>query len=355
MVQSRQYLRLAQANHFEDAHTILRDEMFPIVDEVKKAANILNQTEKAALAITDKEAQASIKHNRWLAYMLIGSNLLVVAAVLILVVRVTASFCVAVKEMKAGSTRVAEAAGQVSAASQSLAKDASEQAASIEETSASSEEIGVMALRNGESSRTAADLVAQSLRRFVETDHALNEMLHAMGEVSSQSSKISKIIKVIDEIAFQTNILALNAAVEAARAGEAGSGFAVVADEVRNLAQRSAQAAKDTSCLIEETISKSNDGRAKVNQVVAAIRAITNESSKVKGMMDDVSRGSQEQQRGISQIASAIIQMDQLTQRTASNAEENAATAEELNAQSEALRSIVDRLDCTLNATEQTR
>ena len=355
LAQSRQYLRLAQANHFEDAHTILREKMFPIVDEVKKAANILNQTEKAALAITDKEAQASIKHNRWLASMLIGLNLLVVAAVLILVVRVTASFCVAVKEMKAGSTRVAEAAGQVSAASQSLAKDASEQAASIEETSASSEEIGVMALRNGESSRTAADLVAQSLLRFVETDHALDEMLHAMGEVSSQSSKISKIIKVIDEIAFQTNILALNAAVEAARAGDAGLGFAVVADEVRNLAQRSAQAAKDTSCLIEETISKSNDGRVKVNQVVAAIRAITVESSKVKGMMDDVSRGSQEQQRGISQIASAIIQMDQLTQRTASNAEENAATAEELNAQSEALRSIVDRLDCALSASERTR
>lgn len=352
---SRQYLSLAQADHFQDAYAILRDEMFPIVDEVDKAANTLNRTEKAALAISDKEAQASIKHNRWLAFFLIGLNLLVVASVLVLVVRVTTSFCDAVKEMKAGSTQVEQAAGQVSAASQSLAKDASEQAASIEETSASSEEIGAMALRNGESSRTAADLVAQSLLRFVETDHALEEMLQAMDEVSSQSSKISKIIKVIDEIAFQTNILALNAAVEAARAGDAGLGFAVVAGEVRTLAQRSAQAAKDTSLLIEETITKSNDGRAKVNQVAAVIRAITEESSKVKGMVDEVNRGSQEQQRGIQQIASAIVQMDQVTQRTAANAEENAATAEELNAQSGALRSVVDRLDSMLNATEPTR
>src|SRR5579862_6160682 len=130
-------------------------------------------------------------------------------------------------------------------------------------------------------------------------------MVVAMGEINTQSGKISKIIKVIDENAFQTNILTLNAAVEAARAGEAGMGFAVVADEVRNLAQRCAQAAKDTAELIEESIAKSNGGQATVDQVATAIRSITVESAKVKTLVDEVNLGSQEQARGIEQISKA--------------------------------------------------
>ena len=140
-----------------------------------------------------------------------------------------------------------------------------------------------------------------------------------MGDIKASSDKVAKIIKVIDEIAFQTNILALNAAVEAARAGEAGMGFAVVADEVRNLAQRCAQAAKDTAALIEESIVKSNDGKTKVDQVAVAIRAITEESAKVKTLVDEVSLGSQEQTRGIEQVAKALTQMEQVTQQSAAN------------------------------------
>jgi methyl-accepting chemotaxis protein len=149
---------------------------------------------------------------------------------------------------------------------------------------------------------------------------------------------------VIDEIAFQTNILALNAAVEAARAGEAGAGFAVVADEVRNLAQRCAQAARDTASMIDESISKSKDGRAKVEHVATAIGVMTGDGAKVKALVDDVSHGSQEQKRGIEQVAQAIIQMTRVTQSTAACAEESAAAAEELKAQSQSLKDIVGRL-----------
>ena len=180
-----------------------------------------------------------------------------------------------VRELSEGAAQVASAAGQVSASSHSLAQGSSEQAASLQETSASSNEIHSMAQKNGENSRVVADLMTQSQLKFAQTNRSLDQSLMAMDEINTQSDKIAKIIKVIDEIAFQTNILALNAAVEAARAGEAGMGFAVVADEVRNLAQRCAQAAKDTAALIEESVVKSNNGRVKVDEVAAAIRAIT--------------------------------------------------------------------------------
>jgi len=201
-----------------------------------------------------------------------------------------------------------------------------------------------MARRNTENSRTTADIVTHSQEDFQRTNQSLNEMVDAMQDINSSSQKISKIIKVIDEIAFQTNILALNAAVEAARAGEAGMGFAVVADEVRSLAQRCAQAAKDTADLIEESINKSDGGRVKVDQVAVAIRAITAESSKIKVLVDEINLGSVEQSRGIDQISNAITQMEQVTQSSAASAEEGAAAAEELNAQAETMKDVVDRL-----------
>ena len=157
---------------------------------------------------------------------------------------------------------------------------------------------------------------------------------------------------MIDEIAFQTNILALNAAVEAARAGEAGMGFAVVADEVRNLAKRSAQAARDTAGLIEESIAKAADGRAKVDQVALAIQALAQDAGSLKTLVDEVNQASQEQSHGINQIGSAITQMDQVTQSTAASAQQNAATAEDLNAQSQELRALVGRLGAMVGGTE---
>jgi len=165
-----------------------------------------------------------------------------------------------------------------------------------------------------------------------------------MKEINGSSEKISRIIRVIDEIAFQTNILALNAAVEAARAGEAGMGFAVVADEVRNLAHRSAQAAKDTAALIEDSIARTSQGGRKLDDVADSIRQITACATRVKTLVDEIEAGSQDQSQGIEQIAASMQQMEQVTQRSAASAEESAAASDELAGQARSLNAIVGRL-----------
>ena len=201
-----------------------------------------------------------------------------------------------------------------------------------------------MTRKNSENAHSAATLMTEASTQVSAANQHLVQMVGSMQEINASSDKIARIIKVIDEIAFQTNILALNAAVEAARAGEAGMGFAVVADEVRNLAQRCAQAAKDTAGLIEESITKSNDGKGKLDLVAQAIRDITSSATQVKTLVDEVNLGSQEQARGIDQISKAISQMEQVTQKTAANAEESASASEQLNAQAAAMADVVNRL-----------
>lgn len=249
-----------------------------------------------------------------------------------------------VGDLTESSRHVASAASQVSTSSESLSKGATEQASSLEETSASAEEIRAMAASNRENAQSAAVLVSESQSRFEQTNEALDHMVRAMGAIDTQSGKIAKIIKVIDEIAFQTNVLALNAAVEAARAGEAGLGFAVVAEEVRNLAQRCSQAAAETTVLIEESIAKSRDGRSCVDDVVESIRAITSEVTRVRTLVDEVHQSSKEQAHGVEQISAAMGQMEKVTQRTAATAEESASASVELRGQSEALQTIVNEL-----------
>jgi methyl-accepting chemotaxis protein/methyl-accepting chemotaxis protein-1 (serine sensor receptor) len=169
-------------------------------------------------------------------------------------------------------------------------------------------------------------------------------MIVSMKEISGSSEKIAKIIKVIDEISFQTNILALNAAVEAARAGEAGMGFAVVADEVRRLAQRCAQAAKDTSTLIEESITTATEGSQKMERMATSIGSITESASRVKQLVDELNLSSSEQARGIEHIASALNQLEAVTQQAAASAEESASVSDSMSAQATTMNSIVNEL-----------
>lgn len=293
----------------------------------------------------DREAAADqVSTSRWIMLLLAALGAVVTVVALWIVRGASMTLRQSATELLEGSRQVAAAAGQVASASQSLAQGTSEQAATLEETSSSTTEITAITRRNAENTRSVSGLMTETARRVEDANHNLGEMVQSMKEINTSSEKISKIIRVIDEIAFQTNILALNAAVEAARAGEAGMGFAVVADEVRNLAHRSAQAAKDTADLIEESIAKSNEGNKKLQLVAGSIQQVTGSATQVKVLVDEVDVGSQEQSRGIEQIAAAVTQMETVTQRSAASAEESAAASEELAAQAQALQDIVERM-----------
>lgn len=279
----------------------------------------------------------------------------------------------AINHLSGAADETSSAATQVASASQSLAEGASEQAASLEETSSSMEEMTSMIARNAEvakltnkNAKEASAKAAQGvqamgqLRGQVDAVSAsAKEMEAAMNAIKQSSDSISKIIKTIDEIAFQTNILALNAAVEAARAGEAGAGFAVVADEVRSLARRAADAARETAGMIEDSMQRSEKG-VQVNQVVGknlgevlqraydveeVLSAIAGGVSEVNTAMDELESASSEQQDGIQQINTAVSQVNEVTQQNAANAEEAASASEQMNAQAVTLLEIVDTLN----------
>lgn len=249
-----------------------------------------------------------------------------------------------VDDLLKGADQVAAASEQLSESSQQLAEGSSENAASIEETSSTLSQTSSMVQQNTENTREAAILSIDTKKSAEKENEEMADMLSAMEDIKKSSSEISKIIKVIDDIAFQTNILSLNAAVEAARAGEAGAGFAVVAEEVRNLAQRSAQAAKDTASMIETSVERAATGVTIAKKVADSLNEITGKVEKVHAIMDEINVASQEQAQGIGQINKAVSQMEQVTQSIASNAEESASASEELNAQAENMKEIVENL-----------
>ncbi len=242
------------------------------------------------------------------------------------------------------SAQVTQASQELSSASQQLAEGSSEQASSLEETSATLNESSSMLQRTSDNTGEATKISESAIKSSQKGQEQMNQMMNSMQKLNDSSAEISKIIKVIDSIAFQTNILSLNAAVEAARAGEAGAGFAVVAEEVRTLAQKSANAANDTKDIIEKNIELSKEGVEVAKMVSEALNEINSQSGKLNQLIEQINEATTEQSQGIEQINQALNQMEQVTQQNAANAEETASSSEELNAQAETLNNIIEEL-----------
>lgn len=314
-------------------------------------ANLIRTSQEASFKVYAERADSTYAQARTMIASAALPAILIGVAAFVVVTRVSRRLQNAAGRLRAGAEAVMGASSQVSSSSQSLSQGATEQAAALEETSASMEEMSSTTRTNADHTHEAARLMNEVDHRVKDSDRALGTMVESITSIRRSSQQVSKIIKTIDEIAFQTNLLALNAAVEAARAGEAGMGFAVVADEVRNLAQRSAQAAKDTAELIEESIRRAETGASNVDHVVGAIAGIADTVRQVKGIVDQVSEASRQQAQGIQQVAQAIAQMESVTQQTAATAEENAAASVELTSQAEMTMELVTFLETTVNGT----
>jgi methyl-accepting chemotaxis protein len=334
-----------QAGRFDAATASSLGDLGTKFDAMREHVNKLEEVNVnlAAAAETDAEATYSTTRMTLWAATLVGIGLAAVLAWAVsrwVAVRVGQS----AETINESATAVAAAAAQLASSSQTLSSGATEQAASLEETSASTEELAAMTRQNASNTSVAASTMADTERLVGDANTALGAMSASMTAIQDSSAKVGRILKTIDEIAFQTNILALNAAVEAARAGEAGLGFAVVADEVRALAQRAAQAARDTASLIDDSIQAASDGTTRVGAVSQVIGAMTESTSRVRSLIDEISAASRQQSQGIDQIAQAIAQMEKVTQHTAASAEESAAASEELLANAETARHAVQAL-----------
>jgi methyl-accepting chemotaxis protein len=346
-------LDLINADKHDEAVAFNRTDLIPIFQAYEKI------TDKV-LADNVKDAQASavaslgaVKTANTLGILFLVSTLTVgILTASLLIIGLNRRLYQLSGELDDGANQIASASLQVSQASQTLASSSSEQAASLEETSASIEEISSMAKNNSQNAGKAKELATQT-RSSAETGFTqMQGMKMAMDEVKAASDDIGKIIKTIDEIAFQTNILALNAAVEAARAGEAGLGFAVVADEVRNLAQRSAQAAKETAAKIESSIKRSHRGAEVSERVIVSLQEIVEKARQVDELVGQIDQASSEQTQGIAQINTAVADIDKTTQNNSASTEETASAAEELSAQAQVLKESVGGLLLLVNGTK---
>jgi methyl-accepting chemotaxis protein len=266
----------------------------------------------------------------WLFMIAVGCLLLITPITWYFARSVTNPLNNAIKGLSKGARHISDASHQVSGSSQALSGASSQQAAAIEEMSSSMEEMSSMTKKNVEHAREAKRMMDEAGRVVAKVNENIKDMIHAIEEIAKSSEETGKIIKTIDGIAFQTNLLALNAAVEAARAGEAGAGFAVVADEVRSLAMRAADAAKNTSDLIQNTMKAVGKGNELTHITQNAVKENVEISRKISQFIEDIFQASQEQASGIEQVNQGIFEIEDNSQRNAANSEEMAATAEEM-------------------------
>ncbi|MCG2749230.1 MAG: methyl-accepting chemotaxis protein [Desulfobulbaceae bacterium] len=295
-------------------------------------------------AQADAQLQRAYRKMMWLVVISIACAFVGLCLLWFIARSITRPIKAAIESLSSSAEQMSNAAGQVSSASQSLAEGASEQAASIEETSASLEEISSMTRQNAENAGMADNFMKETNKAVELANDSMAALTVSMREISEASEETSKIIKTIDEIAFQTNLLALNAAVEAARAGEAGAGFAVVADEVRNLAMRAADAAKNTTSLIEGTVKKTMAGATHLDRSNKVFSEVAGSTAKVSSLVGEIAAASNEQNKGIGQVNQAVNEMDKVVQRNAATAEESASAAEEMSSQAAQLNDIVSDL-----------
>lgn len=279
-----------------------------------------------------------------------ASSLVIVFILGFLVVRtITGPIQRIARGLAEGADKIASSSSQVASASRSMAEGAADQAASVEETSASIEEMSSMTRQNADNAGRAKAHMSEARDTVERVSRHMEGMAEAIGEVTRSSEETGKIIKTIDEIAFQTNLLALNAAVEAARAGEAGAGFAVVAGEVRNLATRAAEAARNTTSLIDNTITVVK----RSNEIMGRTREAFDENMqiafKVGGVIEEIAAASEEQAAGIQQINRAVAEIENVTQRAAKHAGESASVSGELNAQAEAIKGLMSALSALVS------
>jgi methyl-accepting chemotaxis protein len=317
----------------------------PTAAALAQAADALQQAGSGICDKYSKESEAGLSTASMSMAVGLGVAVFVGILLAIFITRgITGPIGRIIAGLTEGAEQVSAAAGQVSAASQSLAEGASEQASSLEETSSALEQMSAMTRTNAGNAKQANELAGSARKAADDGDKTMVQLNEAMNAINGSSEKISKIIKVIEEIAFQTNLLALNAAVEAARAGDHGKGFAVVADEVRNLAQRSAQAAKETTALIEDSVNRARGGTQVASEAGKALGVIVDNVSKVSELINGIAQASDEQAQGVEQVNTAVGQMDKVTQQNASGAEESASAAEELSAQAQTVNSMVAEL-----------
>ena len=253
--------------------------------------------------------------------------------------------------LRSNSEKLALAAAEISTASQHVSSGTIQQASLIEETSAASQELAALTKSNEEGTAQASTLIASTVTQTRGANASLETMLGSMNGLNESAEQISRIIKAIDDIAFQTNILALNAAVEAARAGEAGLGFAVVAEEVRNLAQRCAAAAQDTSELISSSVVRTREGTSHVNNLGAAVRLVFGSMGGISALVERVKASTREQAAGTREIADAMSQMEQITQRNAAASEQTAAATVQLSTEATTLHQLSAGLEKMLHGT----